>query len=133
MKKRFWITILVCVLVAAIWSGPGVGQTNIGPTEGDVDPAEVYAAIIDNAIEKCQAKSALLDSGSYHVRRIAVRASLKSAYFESHKDELVAYLVANKISLTKARVQYHLNHQFYDKVRPNDVFAEVQIDRDLID
>jgi hypothetical protein len=128
MKKRFYIFVLMYALVAVIWAGPGVSQTG-----GDIDSAEVYAAIIDDAINKCQAKSVLLDSGSYHIRRIAVRSSLKSAYFEAHKDELVAYLMANNISLNKNRVQYHLNRQFYNKVRPNDVYAEVIVDRALID
>ena len=113
MKKRFTTTIMICVLAAGISIWTGVSQT-----KGDDDPAKVYAAIIDDAIKKCQAKSVLLDSRSYHTRRIAVRASLKSTYFKAHKDELVAHLLANKVEFNKYIVQYHLNHIFYNKVRP---------------
>lgn len=133
MKKKFYLSVLTCVLVAVFWVGPGMGQTDAGTGDADADAIEFYYTVIDGAIEKCQAKSALLDSGSYHIRRIAVRAALKSAYFEAHKDELVAYLVANEVRLNPARVHYHLNRQFYNKVRTNDVYAEVQVNRAMID
>ncbi len=113
MKKKFNTTVMICVLATGISIGADVSQA-----EGDADPAKVYAAIIDDAIKKCQVKSVLLDSGSYHIRRIAVRASLKSTYFKAHKDELVAYLLANKVKFNKYMVQYHLNHIFYNRARP---------------
>ena len=131
MKKKFYLSVLTCALVAVFWVGPGMGQTDGGA--GDADAVDFYYTVIDDAIEKCQAKSTLLDSGSYHIRRIAVRAALKSAYFEAHKDELVAHLVANGVRLNPARVHYHLNRQFYNKVRTNDVYAEVQVNRSMID
>ena len=126
--KKIIPSLFVSVSIVFIWLSPCVSQT-LYPDE----LAKFYATIIDDYIRQCQAKSSLLDSGSYHIRTIAIRASLKSAYLESNKDELVEYLIENKVSLNKDRIIYHLNRSFFDKVRQNEIYSLVTVNRALTD
>ena len=128
MKRRFVFSATLCALVGMFWTAACFGQ-------GD-DAAAIarsYGAIVDDYIEKCRSKSEFLGSESYHMRRLAVRASLKAAYFEAERDQLLADLVAVQSSLNPDRVRYHLNRVFFDAIRGNEIYAEVKVDRQLID
>ena len=126
--NRNFITVLLCITVLLNWINPCISKSL-----NDTKRAKAYSDIIDGVISRCQAKSALINSGSYHIRTIAVRSTLKSAYLQSHNDDLISYLMTNKISLNKDQVMYHLNHKFFDAVRHNEIYSLVTVDRSRID
>ena len=117
MKPRPIAIVLALVLVC--WVVSTAAQT-IEKAE-KVGSEGVYTAVIDGVIAKCDAKAPMLGSESGAIRRIAIRACIKSAFFRTYRDALVIRLMAENVSTHPVRIQYHLNRIFYQTIRPDDM------------
>ena len=125
MKRQnaVMVSVLSMVMAAAIVL-PGL----CGESRGEV-ATSTYADMIDYWIEKGGAKADLLDSGSRHIRTLALRSCLKSAFFKANKAALIENLRERNVHPNIHRVAYHLNREFYKAVRGNEIYSHVRIVR----
>ena len=100
-----------------------------GPLAGMCDEAEnispslIYGAYVDKYIDKCEAKAKLLDSGSYNIRKNAMRATLKGAFLQSNRAAMIAYLMESEAPFNAHRIEYHLTGKFTESVDPRKLYA----------
>ena len=101
----------------------GVALTGFCDERMNVSPSLIYGAFVDNYIQKFEAKAEMLDSGSFNIRKNALRATVKAAYVKSNRDIMVAYLVEKNVPFNGDRIEYHLNQKFTESVSPQKVYA----------
>jgi len=89
----------------------------------------IYGALVDSYIQKCEAKADLLDSSSAQIRQSAIRATVKGAFLQSNRTEMIRYLMEKKASLNADRVAYHLNQRYAGSVFPHEVYAALGHER----
>ena len=69
----------------------------------NVKPLLNYGTFIDDYAQKCEAKAALLDSGSVNIRKDAMRATIKGTYLRHNRANLVKYLMEKEAPLNPYR------------------------------
>jgi hypothetical protein len=90
--------------------------------EVQAERARIYGTVVDNYIQKCEAKAEMLDSGSLTIRKSAMRATVKGAYLRAHRTALVNHLVAAQAPLNADRIAYHLNRQYAQSFFSREVY-----------
>ena len=93
-----------------------------GEVEG-VQESFLYGALVDNYIQKCEAKATMLNSGSPNIRESAIRATVKGAFIQSNRTAMIKHLMAEKAPLNADRVAYRLNRLYAESVYPQEVYA----------
>ena len=91
----------------------------------------MYSACIDDCIFKCEAKAKLLARPSLNIRKDALRAIIKGAYYRCNRNELIKYLMEQNVPLNHHRIKYHLNQKFIESVHPYEVYKVLLIKHDI--
>ncbi len=117
MKAKACIILSIVAVGVLLWGISGVAQEKT-----KVDLKSLYATVIDDCIGKCQSKVCMLSSRSKNIRRAAVLACVKSAFFKNYKDELIAYLLEKDVGTNPFRIYYHLNRRFFNVIRPDETY-----------
>jgi hypothetical protein len=68
--------------------------------------------IINDYIAACEAKSAMFDSRSKNIQRIAVNAFVRATFCRNFKAVLIDELVANNVAPKEHTVHHYLNARF---------------------
>ena len=113
------------VLIAIIGTLVFIAGTALSGMCEEVEGARksiLYGAFVDNYIQKCQAKADMLDSSSTHIRKDAIRATVKGAFIQSNRESMVKYLMAKNAPLNADRIEYHLNQKYAEVVFPQEVY-----------
>jgi hypothetical protein len=118
MKCNVLIAMVGALLL--VFGGPLEGMCD---DTGDVSPSLIYGAFVDKYIVKCEAKAKLLDSGSYNLRKSAMRATLKGAFIQSNRASMIAYIMENEVPFNAHRIEYHLTRKFTESVHPQKLYA----------
>jgi hypothetical protein len=118
MKRKVLIAIVGTLFV--VFGGALTGMCD--ETE-DVRLSKIYGAYVDNYIQKCEAKAEMLDSGSLNIRQSAIQATVKGAFIQSNRTNMIKYLMAENTPLNADRIEYHLNQKYAESVYPQDVYA----------
>ena len=85
--------------------------------------ARIYGTVVDNYIDKCEAKAALQPSGRPEIHRSAMRAKVKAGYMKSNRADLIKALIAKNASLKTHSIEYHLNWMYAESLQPEDVYS----------
>ena len=117
MKKIVPIIVIMTVLAMTVWVAQVTGESLEAP-----DFAEMYAAWIDDTIDKGMSKEKFLDSKSPNIRKEAFRSCLKAMYLKTHKEEMLTYLLNTNGVINPDRVQYHINKEFYKTYQPDKIY-----------
>ena len=91
MKRKAMIAIVGTLLVVFGGALNGFCDEAVGARQ-----AVIYGAFVDNYIQKCEAKAEMLDSGSVHIRQDAIRATVKGAFLQSNRTDMISYLMVKK-------------------------------------
>jgi len=118
MKSKVIIAIVGTMILVCGWTLSGL----CGEAENDRE-SFIYGAFVDNYIQKCEAKAALLNSGSPNIRESAIRATVKGAFIQSNRTTMIKHLMAENAPLNADRVAYHLNRKYAESVYPQEVYA----------
>lgn len=118
MKKSTVIAIIGTVLLVF-----GAAQASFSGNTSNLKPSLIYGAFIDDFIHKCELKASLLDAGSLNIRKNAIRATVKGAFFKSNRTKLIRHLMVKNVSLNPNRIEFHLNQKFAQSVQPQAVYA----------
>jgi hypothetical protein len=117
MKRKVLIAIVGSLFMVFAAAASGLCD---GPQ--DAERARIYGTVVDNYIQKCEAKAEMLDSGSLTIRKSAMRATVKGAYLRAHRTALVNHLVAAQAPLNADRIAYHLNMQYAQSFFSREVY-----------
>ena len=79
----------------------------------------MYTECIDKVIDKYACKAKNMESDRKAVRRDAAVATLKAAYFKSHKNRLVNEMCAQNMEPKRAKIDYFLTKSFGDFMGQN--------------
>ncbi len=120
MKRNVLIAIVGTLFLVC-----GGALTGFCDEANDARRAGIYGAFVDNYIQKCEAKADLLDSSSLNIRRSAMRATVKGAYIQANRTEIVAYLMKENTPLHADRIEYHLNRKYAESIFPQEVYVAV--------
>lgn len=127
-------SMLICLIVAVaviMWASPAISQMK--PQE----KIKAFEGIIDNFIDNCSKKSAMIDSSSTNIRDEARTALMKASFYKKNKEILVEEMMKNNIAPKSYTVQHFLNERFFAIVRdhnpkvaeaysePDDVYVPV--------
>ena len=85
--------------------------------------ARIYGTVVDNYIDKCEAKAALQPSGRPETHRSAMRAKVKAGYMKSNRAALIKALIEKNASLKAHSIEYHLNWMYAEFLQPQDVYT----------
>jgi len=118
MKSKVIIAIVGTMVLVSGMALSGL----CGDPEG-VQESFLYGAFVDNYIQKCEAKAAMLNSGSPNIRESAIRATVKGAFIQSNRTTMIKHLMAEKAPLNADRVAYRLNRLYTESVYPQEVYA----------
>ena len=116
---------VLIVIVGTLFLVCGGALTGFCDEVNDARRAGAYGAFVDNYIQKCEAKADLLDSSSLNIRRSAMRATVKGAYIQANRAEIVAYLMEENAPLHADRIEYHLNRKYAESIFPQEVYVAV--------
>ena len=84
----------------------------------------IYSDIVEEYIEKCEARARWLDSDNTILREAALRAKVECTYLQANRNILVKYLAEKVVPLNLHAVGSQLNRKFADSGHATDVFAE---------
>ena len=118
MKRIILIAIVGTFFMVSGWTLTGVCGVN-----EDANPSLIYGAFLDEYVQKCEAKAKLLDSGSFNIRKNAMKSTLKGALIKSNRDTMIDYLVEKKVPHNIDRVEYHLTRKYTESVHPQKLYA----------
>jgi hypothetical protein len=90
---------------------------------GDARRSVIYGVLVDDYIKKCEAKAELLDSSSLNIRQSAVRATVKGAYIQANRKEMVNYLMKTNARYNTDRIRFHLNQKYAESISPQEVYV----------
>ena len=116
---------LIIAIVGTLFLVVGLASVGMCEDTNDVNSALVYGAFVDNYIQKCEAKAVMLDSSSLHIRKSALRATVKGAFIQANRTRIVNQLVQEKAPMNTANIEYHLNQMYADSVDFHDVYASL--------
>lgn len=83
----------------------------------------IYGEFVDDYIQKCAAKAEMLDSSSLNVRQSAVRATVKGAYIQANRTEIVNYLMEENARFNADRIEYQINRKYAESAFPQEVYV----------
>lgn len=118
MKRKVLITIVGTLFLVC-----GGALTGFCDEAEDARRTAIYGAFVDNYIQKCEAKAGMLDSSSLNIRQSAVRATVKGAFLQSNRTDMISYLLEKKAPLNVDRIVYHLNQRYAESVYPQEVYV----------
>jgi hypothetical protein len=118
MKRKAMIAIVGTLLVVFGGALNGFCDEAAGARQ-----AVIYGAFVDNYIQKCEAKAEMLDSGSVHIRQDAIRATVKGAFLQSNRTDMISYLMVKKAPLNADRIAYYLNQRYAESVYPQETYV----------
>ncbi len=107
MKLKAIIVLLAMAIAGMMVTGPAIG--------GETNRAELEA-IVDDYISACEAKSAMLNSGSENIRRAAMLSCLRATFCRKARSELIDEMVAKNVEPKPYKVHHFLNARFNDVV-----------------
>lgn len=93
-----------------------------GETDDDM-LSRIYGIFVDNYIQKCEAKAELLNINDSIIHRKAMRAKVKADFMQSNRTTLITYLIKKNVSFKAHCIEYHLNRQYAESLRPHDVYT----------
>jgi len=114
---------VLIVIVGAMVLVSGGALSGFCGDQHDMGKSSIYGALVDDYIQKCEAKAAMLNSRSSNIRESAIRATVKGAYLQSNRTTIISYLMAENAPLNADRVVYHLNQKYAQSVYPQEVYA----------
>lgn len=114
---------VIIVIVGTMVLVCGLALSGLCGEAENVREAYIYGAFVDNYIQKCEAKAALLNSGSPDIRESAIRATVKGAFMQTNRSTMIEQLMAENAPLNADRVAYHLNRKYAESVYPQEVYA----------
>ncbi len=82
----------------------------------DHEMIRFYESCIVAEIDRCEAKAALLDSQSQHLRQYARLKTQKASFLAQERDGLIEEMIENEINLNLHSVAVYLNKRFYDEI-----------------
>lgn len=97
-------SIIFLTLTMVVCSLPAVAQ--------DISNEDFYQECISKVINKYENKAQNLTSERPAVKRDAAVATLKAAFFKSHKEQLLNQMCAQNIAPERAKVDYFLTKSF---------------------
>jgi hypothetical protein len=118
MKSKVIIAIVGTMVLVS-----GMALSGLCGEAENVQDAFIYGALVDNYIQKCEAKAAMLNSGSSNIRESAIRATVKGAFIQSNRTTMIKHLMAENAPLNADRVAYCLNRKYAESVYPQEVYA----------
>jgi capsular polysaccharide biosynthesis protein len=118
MKRKVLIAIVGFVFV--VFGGVVAGQCDEAK---DPKLSKSYGAFVDKYIQKCETKAEMLDSSSLNIRRSAMQATVKGAFVQANRTEIINYLMKEKAPLNADRIAYHLNRRYAESIYPQEVYA----------
>lgn len=118
MKSNVIIAIVGTMVLVS-----GMALSGLCGEAENVQESFIYGALVDNYIQKCEAKAAMLNSGSPNIRESAIRATVKGAFIQSNRTTMIKHLMAENAPLNADRVAYHLNRKYAESVYPQEVYA----------
>lgn len=121
-------TVLIAI-VGTLFMVCGGASSGFCDEVEEVQRVVAYGALVDTYIQKCEAKAELLDSSSAQIRQSAIRATVKGAFLQSNRTDMIRYLMEKKAPLNADRVAYHLNQLYAGSVFPHEVYAALGHDR----
>ena len=95
------------------------GFSAIGGETNAVQTVDLYEQLLDQYIEKCDAKLEMRASNLENVRRAAAVAMLKGAFVKTYRKELIGGMIEDRVEPKSYKVQLYLNDRFYSLVRTN--------------
>jgi len=76
-----------------------------------------YELLLDQYIDKCNAKIEMKNSSLENICRAAAIAMLKGTFANTYKQELVSGMIEEEISPKPYKLQVYLNDRFYSLIR----------------
>ena len=112
MKTKATTMAVVMVSLTFIFGLSAMCQgTNPIPT------TKVYEHLLDQYIDRCDAKVEMKASGLENVRRAAAIAVLKGTFARTYRKELIESMIQDEVEPKPYKVQVYLNDLFYRLVR----------------
>ena len=107
MKSKKPIMSMVVILTALICAGPALSDDNSG-----TDVRAKLEALIEEYVDCCNAKSALLGSRSENIRKSATISCMKASYTHHNKEALIQELLDRNIEPKAYKVRHFLSVKF---------------------
>ncbi|MDX1707641.1 MAG: hypothetical protein R3274_03500 [Desulfobacterales bacterium] len=107
MKTKLLFILSAMVVAGMMLNAPALGA--------ETDRARLEA-VVDEYITACEAKSAMLNSGSEKIRRAAMLACLRATFVSRARSELVDEMVARNVAPKPYKVHHFLNARFHEVV-----------------
>jgi hypothetical protein len=108
MQARSIIILSTLIFAFFVWTSSAVSQT----TE-TLYLNSTYSAAIDKEIAHCKAKTSYRNSKSVNLQRTAALSSMKAAFFNDFKVQLIEDMIQAGIGTKPYKIHYHLNQKFY--------------------
>jgi len=98
----------IIILSSMVMAAMMVTVSTLG---GDTNRAALEA-VVNDYIAACEAKSAMFESRSKNIQRVAVHAFVRATFCRNLKAVLIDELVANNVAPKKHTVHHYLNARF---------------------
>jgi hypothetical protein len=108
MQTRSIIILSTIIFALFVWTSSAVSQT----TETR-HLKSVYSTAIDKAIAHCKAKTSYRNSKSENLQHTAALSSMKAAFFNDFKVQLIEGMIQASIGTKPYKIHYYLNQKFY--------------------
>jgi hypothetical protein len=102
------ITVVFLIITVNI-----VGASELAPE----DKARIYGGLIDEVINKCEAKFCLSNSTCEAIQKDVAFACMKAAYYKAFKQEFIKQMSEQNLEPKPHKVKHFLNQRFFDMVR----------------
>ncbi len=114
MKCRIFCVFGLLVLVMSMWALPAAAQMT------ESEKAKAYASCIDELIDNCESKSAMMNTKSDNLREDVRIALMKASFYRKNREILIEELAERNVEPKSYKVQHFLNERFFAIVREHD-------------
>jgi hypothetical protein len=119
LKKEDFMKVLT-VTIAAL----SILMASYSVYAQDAQKESYFGDCVDRFIASCEHKASMMDSDSTNIQRDAAIASMKAAFYKSHKEELINQMLAQDLDTSRGDADYFLVRSFYS-------FCEADLARSL--
>ena len=108
MKARTSIFTVLAVTFTLI-----LGYSAFGAEVQPTHNASIYEQLLDEFVDKCEAKTGMVRSRLENIRRDAGVAVVKGAFAKTYRKELVSSMMEDEVGPKFYKVKLYLNKLFY--------------------